>query len=156
MPISKTAHKDELRSKILHTYAISPSTRSLILLDIQDREICSFLREAGESIGIDYILSEAIEDKTILAGFDALVSDQLSGSIDIPFCVSSGVVPILPLDNPFPKTFQEFDPMKFEGNAFLFKEINQYLIFEKIIRYLENIRYAGDKRTLLQNVKKTF
>jgi hypothetical protein len=46
--------------------------------------------------------------------------------------------------------------MKFEGNAFLFATADKYLIFEKLIRYLENIRYAGDKRTLLGNVEKTF
>jgi hypothetical protein len=46
--------------------------------------------------------------------------------------------------------------MKFEGNAFLFATADKYLILEKLIRYLENIRYAGDRRTLINNVGKTF
>jgi hypothetical protein len=75
---------------------------------------------------------------------------------DIPALVQNTVVPIIPLDTAFSKSFSEFDPMKFVGNAFLFTAENKYLILEKLIRYLENIRYAGDKRTLLTNVAKTF
>jgi hypothetical protein len=44
--------------------------------------------------------------------------------------------------------------MKFEGNAFLFDEKNEYQIFAALIRFLENVRYPGDKKTLLQNVMK--
>jgi hypothetical protein len=48
-----------------------------------------------------------------------------------------------------------FNPMKFEGNAFIFEEATSYLMFEKLVRYLENIRYPWDKRTLLQNLENT-
>jgi hypothetical protein len=44
--------------------------------------------------------------------------------------------------------------MKFEGNAFIFDSINEFQMFEKLIRALENMRYAGDKRMLLANVEK--
>ena len=69
--------------------------------------------------------------------------------------IENVVVPIVPKDIvPF-KNFSEFNPMKFEGNAFLFEEVNKFQMFEKIVRYLENIRYPGDKRTLLQNITNT-
>lgn len=66
------------------------------------------------------------------------------------------VVPIVPKDHSLITSLREFDPMKFEGNAFIYDTVNSYLIFEKLICYLENIRYVGDKRTLLNNIGKTF
>jgi hypothetical protein len=66
--------------------------------------------------------------------------------------MQNAVVPIVPITNPLSKKFSEFNPMKFEGNAFLFEPVNQYQMFAAIVRYLENVRYPGDKRTLLQNV----
>ena len=46
--------------------------------------------------------------------------------------------------------------MRFEGNAFLYKKMNVFSIFEQIIRYLEDVRFPEDKNILLQNVIKTF
>lgn len=45
--------------------------------------------------------------------------------------------------------------MKFEGNAFLFDPANQFQMFAALVRYLENVRYPGDKRTLVKNVSET-
>jgi hypothetical protein len=45
--------------------------------------------------------------------------------------------------------------MKFEGNAFLFEEKNEFQMFASLVRYLENIRYPGDRKTLLNNVVET-
>ena len=44
--------------------------------------------------------------------------------------------------------------MKFLGNAFIFETADQFQMLEKLIRALENMRYAGDKRMLLDNVEK--
>lgn len=70
--------------------------------------------------------------------------------------VQAGVTPILPKKNAFGSNFSEFDPMKFTGNAFLFESTESYHILEKLVRYLENVRYPGDRRTLLKNLEKTF
>lgn len=66
------------------------------------------------------------------------------------------VIPIIVKDHPLSMSLSEFEPMKFQGNAFIYESMNPYLIFEKLVRYLENIRYMGDKRILLNNVGKTF
>jgi hypothetical protein len=42
--------------------------------------------------------------------------------------------------------------MKFEGNSFLFDHVDKYQVFAALVRYLENVKYPGDKRTLLKNV----
>ncbi len=157
MPLKKSFQKDDIRSKILRQHNFGFKSRALILLDISDREIHDFLLEAWKLLDIVCITSTGRpEEKVEYAGFDACISDGISRNLDIVALVQAGVVPILPIENAFPKIFIEFDPMKFEGNAFLYSSINKYLIFEKLIRYLENIRYAGDKRTLLNNLGKTF
>ncbi len=157
MPLKKSLQKDDIRSKILRQHNFGFKSRALILLDISDTEILDFLLEASKFLDIVCIPSTGrTEEKIEYAWFDACISDGLSTNIDIVTLVQLGVVPILPIENAFPKIFSEFDPMKFEGNAFLYSSVNKYLIFEKLIRYLENVRYAGDKRTLLNNLGKTF
>ncbi len=56
--------------------------------------------------------------------------------------MKQSVVPIVTRGHPLISSLREFDPMKFEGNAFIAESLNKYLIFEKLIRYLENIRYT--------------
>lgn len=89
-----------------------------------------------------------------IVGADIWITDILDESIPLHILAQHRVVPVIPISSD--KSFSEFDPMKFEGNAFLFGEVNQFQMFEKLIRALENMRYAGDKRMLLQNVEKTF
>lgn len=157
MPLKKSSQKDEIRSRILRQHNFGFKSRALILLDMSDKEIREFLLDAAKVLDVVMIPSTGKEEeKSDYAGFDACISDGISKHIDIVPLVQSGVVPIIPLENAFPKIFTEFDPMRFEWNAFLYTSVNQYLIFEKLIRYLENIRYAGDKRTLLNNLGKTF
>ena len=155
MAHSKNLHKEEVRSQIVHAHTLPPRTRAVILLDISDESITTFIERAGEAIWVSCIRLDTF-DVGHLVGVDALISDRKSQKLDLIAAMQHGVVPILPVENDFPKTFSEFDPMKFEGNAFLFTKIDPYLIFEKLVRYLENIRYTGDKRTLLTNVTKTF
>lgn len=157
MPLKKVSQKDDIRSKILRQYNFGFKSRALILLDISDIEIHDFLLEASKVLDIVCISSTGRgEEKADYVGYDACISDGASWNIDIVALIQWGVVPIIPIENAFPKIFSEFDPMRFEGNAFLYSSINKYLIFEKLIRYLENIRYPWDKRTLLDNLWKTF
>lgn len=89
-----------------------------------------------------------------ILGADIWITDVLREDIPLQVLSQQRVVPVIPLSSD--KNFSEFDPMKFEGNAFLFEKANQFQMLEKLIRALENMRYAGDKRMLLQNVEKTF
>lgn len=87
-----------------------------------------------------------------LAGADIWITDTLDESTPIVELSKNRVVPVIPASNN--TRFAEFDPMKFEGNAFIFEKANQFQMFEKLIQALENMRYAGDKRMLLANVEK--
>jgi hypothetical protein len=88
-----------------------------------------------------------------IAGADIWITDVIDDTIPVAELAQHRVVPVVPASQS--KVFAEFDPMKFEGNAFIFDSVNQFQMFEKLIRALENMRYAGDKRMLLQNVEKT-
>ncbi len=157
MSQSQKTLKDDARSLLIRTHGYSSKVRALILLDISSADIRDFLRKVGENLNIGIIESTgSAEEKTHYIAYDAFLTDGVSGKLDVLSLVHSLVVPILPVENDFSPNFSEFDPMKFTGNAFLYEKTDIYHIFEKLIRYLENIRYAGDKRTLMENLKKTF
>lgn len=89
-----------------------------------------------------------------ISGSDIWISDFLDDSLPIAELSQNRVVPVIPMTVAYQGIFSEFDPMKFEGNAFIFEKVDQFMMFEKLIRALENMRYAGDKRMLLANVEK--
>lgn len=151
MPTNIKNQKEEKRAALLRALALPKTTRAILLSYIQDEKLMIFLREACDAIGVKLITGI---DEAVMAWADAFISDTLE-DIPISELVRSQVVPIIPQSEWFEKIFLEFNPMKFEGNAFIFESPNQYLMFEKVVRYLENIRYPGDKRTLLQNIQKT-
>ena len=142
--------KEEKRASLVRTLEIPKTTRAIILAYIRDEDIRSFLREATLAIGVKLIEAQ---DISYIEWSDAFIADH--SEVPLKELIENVVVPIVPKDIvPF-KNFSEFNPMKFEGNAFLFEEVNKFQMFEKIVRYLENIRYPGDKRTLLQNITNT-
>jgi hypothetical protein len=81
------------------------------------------------------------------------ITDTADTAIPILELSKNRIVPIVPKMDEYADVFSEFDPMKFTGNAFIFQTVNQFQMFEKLIRALENMRYAGDKRMLLENVE---
>jgi len=91
-----------------------------------------------------------------LPAFDFFVYDNEHTGLDVGKCMKAGIVPIMPEQNVFSGILKEFNPMKFEGNGFFWKKDNPYCMFEKVISYLENIKFPEDKRVLLKNVGETF
>lgn len=150
MPINKKNTKDEARSILLRHLELPKATRAVIVSYIKNPEIFHFLKNACDSIGV-FLISNMNE--AVLAGADIWITDVLDDSIPIQELSQKRIVPIIPMIPVYKDIFSEFDPMKFTGNAFIFQSIDQFQMFEKIIRALENMRYAGDKRMLLENVE---
>ncbi len=144
--------KNQKKGILLRKSSSPQGTRAIVILDMRDDNVSSFLKESASFIGIT--LTDTV-DRENIAGYDACISDGM-GDIDLVNLMKQSIVPIVTRDHPLISSLKEFDPMKFEWNAFIAESLNSYLIFEKLIRYLENIRYAGDKRILLNNVGKTF
>ncbi len=144
--------KEEKRAALLRSLALPKTTRAIIVSYVHDETLMISLRDACEAIGVKLVTGI---DETVIAWADAFITDQLDETVPLKDLMKNHVVPILPQSEEHAKTFIEFNPMKFEGNAFLFESVNIYTLFEKVVRYLENIRYPWDKRTLLQNIEKT-
>lgn len=141
--------KEEKHALLMRTLTLPRTTRAIILSYIHDANIESFMMLACDAIGVKLVSNI---DDLAREGADAFITDVLSEKIPTDFLMKNGVVPIIPAENPFTKSLIEFNPMKFEGNAFLFEKVDQYQIFAALVRYLENIRYPGDKRILLKNI----
>jgi hypothetical protein len=54
-----------------------------------------------------------------ILGADIWITDTLTEDIPLQVLSQQRVVPVIPMSSN--KSYAEFDPMKFEGNAFLFE-----------------------------------
>ncbi len=153
MPINNKNQKEESRSSLLRHLGLPKGIRAVVLSYIKDPQILWFFQNACEAMGV--VLITEIDDMAI-SGSDIWITDILDETLPIQELSQKRVVPVIPIISPYSKVFSEFDPMKFEGNAFLFESVNQFQMLEKLIRALENLRYAWDKRMLLQNIENTF
>lgn len=149
MPANIKNQKEEQRAILLRAHGLPKTTRAIVVSYVQNAGIQAFLTLACASLGV--ILLEE-KNETILAGADAWITDIIDTSIPVNTLLHNIVVPIVPIGD---KRFSDFNPMKFEGNAFLFEKVDEYQMFASLVRYLENVRYPGDKRTLLKNVSET-
>lgn len=151
MSLNIKNQKEERRTTLIRAIWAKKDTRALILSYIKDHQIRDFLLRASEAIWVKLLL---ISDELAIEGADAFIADTITGDIPLDTLLHNWVVPIVPTDTA-PKKLSEFNPMKFEGNAFLFEEKNEFQMFASLVRYLENIRYPGDRKTLLNNVVET-
>lgn len=147
MPTNLKNYKEEKRAALQRSYSLAKSTRALVILFLSDETIRTFLKEAGESIDVVF-LEDSSENRE---GADAFITDNWN-LVPLEELVSAIVVPIWPKEDSSEKNLHEFNPMKFEGNAFLFDKNDKFQVFAALIRYLENVKYPGDKRTLLKNL----
>ena len=94
------------------------------------------------------VVSEVSED--LDSGFDFVVGDNELSNLTRYF--KKWVVPLVPKKNYMSSILKEFNPMKSEGNSFLYDDENKWSIFYAITRYLENCKFPYDKKNLVKNV----
>ena len=58
----------------------------------------------------------------------------------------------MPEKSSFSSVLRTFNPLKFCGNAFIFKKDDEYTIFSRVVAYLENNKFPEDRKILLKNV----
>lgn len=147
MPTNLKNFKEEKRTALQRSYSLAKSTRALVILFLSDETLRSFIEEAGKSIDVVFI----DDTKENREWADIFITDNWNLA-PLEELIGNVVVPIWPRDWAQEKNMIEFNPMKFEGNAFLFEKNDKYQIFAALVRYLENVKYPGDKRTLLKNL----
>jgi hypothetical protein len=148
---------------------ITKTVSHIGVVAVKDDAKRDFLVQGLSAIGLGAVVlaeapTESIENISFAAklnpnelpAFDFFIYDNDHSGIDVGKCMKAGIVPIMPEQNVFSGILKEFNPMKFEGNGFFWKKDNAYCMFEKVISYLENIKFPEDRRVLLKNVTETF
>lgn len=143
--------KESARATILRKYNLPKNTRVIIFVHMSNPQLQRFVTEACETIGAFVVNSI---DQDTIAWLDIFVTDMVDATLPIQQLLKCSVIPVIPVDQSH-DVFHEFEPMKFEWNAFLYKKATGFQIFEKIVCALENIRYAWDRRILLKNIAST-
>lgn len=160
--------KKSAKQHLQNTQQWKRSRDPIVLVSVQDEATRTFMVEGALALGLGVATLEseksAVEGaaqmkkiaKNDFLAFDVIVSDMLSGDIDLMEAMRAGCVPVVPVQNTFSSILKEFNPMAFEGNAFLYDSANPYCIFAKLVGYLENIKFPEDRRILLKHVSETF
>lgn len=88
----------------------------------------------------------------ILIGCDCIIADEeISG---LEKYMKEWVVPIISKKNYLSSLLSEFNPMKNEGNAFIYEQNNAWQVFYALCRYIENAKFSFDNQNLINNVTK--
>lgn len=130
---------------------------------LKNTEHIDFLLDGLEVLSCDFIiqtekqLKEKINvaytkniNKDLLLWVDFIILDNETSNLQDYF--SSGITPIIPSNNHLWNILKEFDPLTSEGNAYIYKENNQWSLYYSVIRYLENYKFPYDNRNLIKNV----
>ncbi|MDD2565337.1 MAG: hypothetical protein PHZ26_00730 [Candidatus Gracilibacteria bacterium] len=166
---SQSVIKQTAKNNIKSQFGILKSVCNLGIVAIEDQAIRDFIIKGISEIGAGAIVVGTDENYDIanitsvpklnhnnLVGFDFFIYDNNHTGVDVVKYMTAGIVPIMPEKNTYSGILKDFNPMKFEGNGFFWKSNSMYCIFEKLISYLENIKFPEDKRILIKNVSSTF
>lgn len=161
--------KNTTKQNIKSQYGISKNTNHIWIVAINNQEYRDFVLKWLSDIWLWAIVLWSDEDLSLsnivwlkklnpnmLVGFDFFIYDNDFEGVEVVAYMWAWIVPIMPLENTFSWILKPFDPMKFEWNWFFWKGESPYLIFEKVVSYLENIKFPEDKRVLIKNVTSTF
>ena len=84
-----------------------------------------------------------------LSGFDFFICN--GETKDIQGLLKEGVIPIVYKKNYLSSLLQEFNPIKWEGNCFLFDSENKWSMYASVVKYLENYKFPYDNKNLVKN-----
>ena len=160
--------KQMAKKNIQSIYSFPKTIGSLGIIAIKDPEKRRFILEGIAAIGLGALVIGG-EDRDIeniiivekvsqneLGGFDFFIYDNEHEGVDVIQYMKAGITPIMPEKNVFSGMLREFNPMKFEGNGFFWNSENPYCMFQKVVAYMENIKFPEDRRVLLKNITTTF
>ncbi|MDD2487277.1 MAG: hypothetical protein PHS92_02825 [Candidatus Gracilibacteria bacterium] len=166
---SMTSIKQTAKANLKSQYSIPKNISFIGIIAITDIEKRDFLVRGLSEIGLSAIVLGSDEifgaenifsalkiNMNSLAGFDFFIYDNEHDGVDVVKFMSAGIVPIMPEKNTFSGILKDFNPMRFEGNGFFYKRDSSFCIFEKVIAYIENIKFPEDKRVLMKNVISAF
>lgn len=150
-----------LKKKLL----LSSKNKAIWLIKINSKTLIKELRDALLVLPCDFVIevewanNEKLGDNVIavskiessmLIWFDFVVCDDNIDSLKSYF--ELWITPIISTKNHLSSLLKEFNPVKNEGNSYLFDSLEKWNIFYAIIRYLENYKFPFDNKNLVKNV----
>ena len=158
-----TREKRRYSDLIKSEYSFPKNNKCIWLIKIKDKEILSELIKGMAFLPMNFIVisEEAftknsdnivfIDDiSTHEIWVDFVVFDDEESSLDNYF--KKWITPIVSKTSHLSSILNEFNPMKNEGNSFLYDETNAWSIFYSLVRYLENYKFPFDNKNLVKNV----
>lgn len=154
--------KKEDSDLIKNKYKLLKKHKALWLIEINDKEILddliiwlsvlpsNFVVITKEKYDINYsnvVVLKSIETKVC---FDFVVCDNCNDNL-LEY-MKSLIVPIVSKENHLNSILKEFQPIKNEGNSYLYDNIDKWSIYYAIVRYLENFKFSFDNKNLVKNL----
>jgi len=96
------------------------------------------------------IIATSKIDENYLIWFDFIVCDDSIKNLNKYF--ELGITPLISSKNHLNSILKEFNPVKNEGNSYLFESLDKWSVFYSIVRYLENFKFPFDNKNLVKNV----
>ncbi len=84
----------------------------------------------------------------IISGFDFFICN---GDKNIQELLKEGIVPVVYKKNCLGSLLKEFNPIRGEGNCYLYDADNKWSIYASVVKYLENYKFPYDNKNLVKN-----
>lgn len=158
--------KKEISLKLKNRYDFLRKNKCIWLIKLSDKNLIIDLRDALVNLPVSFVIEmnwlkeEEKLWKNIVATwkvlnenliwFDFLICDK-----DISCLkkyLEKWIVPIISKQNPLKTILKDFNAIKNTWNAFLYEVENKWLIFEALVRYLENYKFPFDNKNLIKNI----
>jgi len=155
--------KKQANAALVQKYNFPKTNKAVGLVKIQDAKVlkkllkwCAWLKTNFivmtndvfelESKNISYIA----ENWILSTGLDFVICDEATDCITQ--CFEQGIAPIIASTSNVSSLLSQFNPMRNEGNAYMYDSVNEWSIFATLIRYLENYKFAFDNKNLVKNI----
>lgn len=154
--------KKSEHEKVVKAFGLSQN-KILGIVYLENKEIQTKLIEGLKTLQGNFIVVwEGKSEENILfqkeikeeflIGCDCIIADEeISG---LEKYMKEWVVPIISKKNYLSSLLSEFNPMKNEGNAFIYEQNNAWQVFYALCRYIENAKFSFDNQNLINNVTK--
>lgn len=156
----KTKAQDTLKS----LYRFPKRTKILVAVNFSDIKLTEFLLPGLAVLPVNFLIfwdiKNILDVKNITyirekKDFDLMWVDAILGNcetINIEKNMRTWVVPIINKNNYLKKILSEFQPVRGEGNAYLYDDNSAWSAYYALIRYIENHNFPYDNRNLVKNV----
>lgn len=147
-------------AQLLSTHGLVKSYKALWIVKVSDKKILkkllkgfwelktNFIVVTSESFDVDKSNIVFISDNKFLdSGADFIICDDSMECVS--GCLEKAITPITIEGN---TVLSQFDPMKNQGNSYLYDSVNEWSIFATLIRYLENYKFSFDNKNLVKNI----